>query len=137
MLERDSKVAPTEEIHDQITASWIQRLPKVTTLDEAAALATSALEGGADKAIKDFLRAHRGPSIEHAHRGIDWLLYLQTQAPRKPWSFVTPQAWDNDRQRPVIVDSGTGRDETNRLYGTGFSIEVGNGIQKGWGGRSR
>ncbi|GAA1641378.1 MULTISPECIES: IS1249 family transposase [Brevibacterium] len=101
------------------------------------ARATSALEGGPNKAIKDFLRAHRGLAIEHARRGIDWLLYLRTEAPKDPWAFVTADDWVLDRQRAVVVKPETGREETNRLYGTGFSVEDGNGIQKGWGGRSR
>jgi cephalosporin hydroxylase len=32
---------------------------------------TNALEGGPNKAIKDFLRHHRGMSIDHARRGVD------------------------------------------------------------------
>ena len=122
-----------ELIQDSHLFTWLE----LTESGLTVARATSALEGGPNKAIKDFLRAHRGLSIDHARRGIDWLLYLQTETPNDPWSFVTPGAWEPNRKHPVIVDSGSGRDETNRLYGTGFSIEDGNGIQKGWGGRSR
>ncbi|MFP3397617.1 metallophosphoesterase [Brevibacterium sp. SIMBA_078] len=52
-------------------------------------------------------------------------------------SFVTPRAWTQSRSVPKAVKPETGREETNHLYGTGFSVEDGNGIQKGWGGRSR
>ena len=122
-----------ELIADEHLFTWLE----VAETGLVVARATSALEGGPNKAIKDFLRAHRGLSIDHARRGVDWLLYLRTEAPKDPWSFVTPTAWVTDRQRPVVVRPEAGREETNRLYGTGFSIEDGNGIQKGWAGRSR
>jgi hypothetical protein len=63
--------------------------------------------------------------------GVDWLLYLCTEVPEDPWSFVTEQAWTQSGSRPTVVKPETGREETNLLYGTGFSIEDGNGIQKG------
>lgn len=95
---------------------------------------TNALEGGPNKAIKDFLRHHRGLPVDHG--GVDWLLYRQTEAARDPWELVTPAAWAKKPQhRLARPDSGRG--ETTSLYGTSFSIEDGNGIQKGWGGRSR
>ena len=105
--------------------------------DYTIAKTTNPLEGGPNKAIKDFLRAHRGLNIDHARRGVDWLLYLRTEAPKDPWSFVTPRAWTPPRSVPNVVKPDTGREETNLLYGTGFSVEDGNGIQKGWGGRTR
>ena len=106
--------------------------------DEGVSVAktTNALEGGPNKAIKDFLRHHRGLPIDHARRGVDWLLYRQTQAAKDPWTFVTAAAWEKKPPR-VIERPETGRRETTSLYGTAFSIEDGNGIQKGWGGRSR
>lgn len=97
---------------------------------------TSPLEGGPNTAIKNFLRNHRGLSIKHARRGIDWLLYKQTEHPQEPWAFVTPQAWQTST-RPQAKVSRSGREETELLYDTAFSSEDGNGIQKGWGGRSR
>ena len=97
---------------------------------------TNALEGGPNKAIKDFLRMHRGLPIEHARRGVDWLLYLRTETARDPWEFVTPAAWEKKPARRVARNE-SGRAETTSLYGTSFSIEDGNGIRRGWGGRSR
>lgn len=123
----------SELIADEHLFTWLE----VAETGVVVSRATSALEGGPNKAIKDFLRAHRGLSIDHARRGVDWLLYLRTEAPKNPWTFVTADAWAVDRQRPVVIKPETGREETKRLYGTGFSVEDGNGIQKGWGGRSR
>lgn len=97
---------------------------------------TNALEGGPNKAIKDFLRHHRGMSIDHARRGVDWLLYRRTQAPEDPWMLVTPAHWRTKTTRTTVKPE-TGREETNLLYGTAFSPEDGNGIQHGWGGRRR
>lgn len=84
--------------------------------------------------MKDFLRHHRGLREDHARRGVDWLLYSLTEHPHEPWSFVRPEHW----QPP------TGRAQKSReepvgpaVYDTAFSAEDGNGIQKGWAGRSR
>ncbi|WP_209323989.1 IS1249 family transposase [Brevibacterium renqingii] len=118
-------------IRDNHLFTWLELAEDGYTI----AKTTNPLEGSPNKAIKDFLRAHRGLDIDHARRGVDWLLYLRTEAPKDPWSFVTPRAWTQSRNVPKAVKPETGRKETNLLYGTGFSVEDGNGIQKGWGGR--
>ena len=120
-------------IRDKQIFTWLE------LADDGYSIAktTNPLEGGPNKAIKDFLRAHRGLTIDHARRGVDWLLYLRTQSPKDPWTFVTPQAWAPSRGDGKRVKPETGREETNLLYGTGFSAEDGNGIRKGWAGRSR
>lgn len=120
-------------IRDQQLFTWLELAEEEYTI----AKTTNPLECGPNKTIRGFLRAHRGFSIGHARRGVDWLLYLRTSAPHDPWVFVTPGAWTLRRRNPSLVKPETSPEETNRLYGTGFSVEDGNGIQNGWGGRPR
>jgi hypothetical protein len=96
-------------IRDNHLFTWLELAEDGYTI----AKTTNPLEGGPNKAIKDFLRAHRGLDIDHARRGVDWLLYLRTQAPRHPWSFVTPQAWTPSRSvsEGDQARHGPGRDE--------------------------
>ncbi|WP_350270567.1 IS1249 family transposase [Brevibacterium sp. CBA3109] len=119
-------------IRDDQLFTWLELAEEGLVI----AKTTNALEGGPNKAIKDFLRHHRGLPVEHARRGVDWLLYRQTEAASDPWELVTPSAWAKKPERR-LVRPDSGRSETTSLYGTSFSIEDGNGIQKGWGGRSR
>lgn len=96
------------------------------------AATTNPLEGGPNKAIKDFLRHHRGLTADHARRGVDWLLYQHTEHPRDPWSFVTEAHWNPPRTRPQApTDEPIGP----AAYDTAVSYEDGIGIQQGWAGR--
>ena len=61
-------------IRDNHLFTWLELAEDGYTI----AKTTNPLEGGPNKAIKDFLRAHRGLNIDHARRGVDWLLYLRT-----------------------------------------------------------
>ena len=119
-------------IRDDQLFTWLNIAQEGITV----ARTTNPLEGGPNRAIKEFLRHHRGLSIDHARRGVDWQLYRQTEAAGEPWQFVTPAAW-KPRPARTVIKPDTGRAETESLYGSSFSIEDGNGIQKGWGGRSR
>lgn len=95
---------------------------------------TPPLEGGPNAAIKGLLRAHRGLSPNHAIRAVNWVLYHRTEKPQDPWSFVTPETWKPTRT-PAPRQTSL-KPETDSLYGTSFSIEDGNGVQKGWAGRT-
>ena len=118
-----------ELLRDEELFTWL-RTPAGTTIDRT----TSPLEGGPNKAVKDFLRHHRGLREDRARRGVDWLLYSFTEHPQEPWSFVRPEHW-----QPPSKEVHT-RDEEPvgpAVYDTAFSPEDGNGVQKGWGGRAR
>lgn len=97
---------------------------------------TNPLEGGSNGAVKEFLRLCKGLTADHAGRGVDWLLYLQTEAARDPWDFVTSAA-RTKKPRRTAAEADASRRETKSLYGTSFSVKDGNGIQKVWDGRSR
>lgn len=98
------------------------------------ARSTSALEGGPNKAVKDFQRHHRGLSEDHSRRGVDWLLYRLTEHPKNPWTFARPAHWAPPKRSPLRTTSEA---IGPAVYDTHFSPEDGNGIQHGWGGRNR
>lgn len=94
---------------------------------------TSPLEGGPNKAIKELLRAHRGLPEAHARTAVDWLLESATEHPRDPWAIAQAQLAQPADAAVPMPDELVGP----ALYDQGFSWEDGNGIQHGWGGRSR
>ena len=102
------------------------------TFDEPRARTTSPLEGGPNKALKELLRVHRGLPEAHARRAVDWLLNSLTEHPHDPWQLAKQKHW-NPRPRP----RRTIEEPLGPQPGTSFSWEDGNGIQKGWAGRSR
>lgn len=94
---------------------------------------TSPLEGGPNKAIKELLRAHRGMPDDHARTAVDWLLESATEHPRDPWGIARAQL-----AQPAHPAASTPEEPLGpALYDQAFSWEDGNGIQHGWGGRSR
>ena len=93
---------------------------------------TNPLEGGPNKAIKDFLRNHRGLITDHARRGIDWLLYKATHNPKNPWDFVTETHWNPPKPHThTQPDEPIGPAE----YDTGFTYEDGIKLRQGWAGK--
>ncbi|GAA2015482.1 hypothetical protein [Brevibacterium samyangense] len=95
---------------------------------------TNALEGGVNAGVKNLLRNHRGLTEEHAVRAVDWFLWHQTADPTDPWALARPEHWTPPRRRRQAGgDEPMGPVE----YDSGFSWEDGNGIQQGWGGRTR
>jgi hypothetical protein len=102
---------------------------------EALPKTTNPLEGGINTAAKELLRKHRGLTAEHAMQAIGWLLYFKTEHPADPWTLVTPEHWQPTNK------TTTQQSQPERigpaLYDTAFSYQDGNGIQQGWGGRSR
>lgn len=94
---------------------------------------TSPLEGGPNKAIKELLRAHRGMPDTHARTAVNWLLDSLTEYPRQPWTLAREEHWDPPRKQRKIKEEPAGP----ALYDREFSWEDGNGVQHGWGGRSR
>lgn len=103
--------------------------------DEALPKTTNPLEGGVNTAAKELLRKHRGMTPEHAMKAIGWLLYFKTENPADPWTLVRPEHWE------ATTKTTTQQMPPERigpaLYDTAFSAQDGNGIQQGWGGRSR
>lgn len=94
---------------------------------------TSPLEGGINAGLKHLLRDHRGLTDDHAKRAVDWYLYLHTQSPQDPWTFVKAGHWQPQRKQTKTIQEPIGP----ALYDTAFSPDDGNGIQQGWAGRSR
>ena len=118
-------------IHEQSLFAWLD--PDLIGPQSAPwPRTTSSLEGGPNKALKDLFRTHRGLSVEHACRAAEWALNSLTPTPRDPWSLAGPEHWNPPRKRPAITPEP---DPTPGL-GTSFSWEDGNGIRKGWAGRS-
>lgn len=102
--------------------------------DESLPRATSRLEGGHNQPIKELFRNHRGMSESHATVAISWLLYMRTETAQQPWKLVTLDHWATTRKHRII--STTDDTGTPALFDTHFSWEDGNGIQRGWAGRS-
>ena len=94
---------------------------------------TSPLEGGPNKAIKELLRTHRGMPEAHARTAVDWLLESATEHPRDPWEIARAQLAEPPQPAAPTPEEPV----CPALYDLGFSWEDGNGIQHGWGGRSR
>jgi len=94
---------------------------------------TPPLEGGPNKAIKELLRTHRGMPEAHARTAVDWLLESATEHPRDPWEIARAQLAEPPQPAAPTPEEPVGP----ALYDLGFSWEDGNGIQHGWGGRSR
>lgn len=92
---------------------------------------TSPLEGGPNKAVKDFLRAHRGMPEHHARRGIEWLLNSLTEHPHHPWTLAQPHHWNPPPPKPQT----TTEQPDGPQPGTHFSWEDGNHLRHGWAGR--
>lgn len=113
--------------HDNLFA-WLELADGTPPLPRT----TSALEGGANNAVKDLLRSHRGMPTPHARQAVSWLLNSLTAAPRDPWTLARPEHWNPPPPRPrTTADS-----EPGPTLGTSFSWEDGNGVQHGWAGRS-
>src|SRR5699024_2026648 len=85
--------------------------------------------------LSTLLRKHRGLTAEHAMKAIGWLLYFKTEHPADPWTLMTSDHWQPTNKttaqqyQPERIGPA--------LYDTAFSYQDGNGIQQGWGGRSR
>lgn len=109
--------------------AWLELAPRP---DQPLPRTTSPLEGGPNAAIKRLLRDHRGMPTPHARRAVDWLLDSLTATPRDPWTLARPEHWNPTPQRPAI----TPEPEPGPALGSSFSWEDGNGIQRGWAGRS-
>lgn len=77
-------------------------------------------------------RQHRGLPAEHARRAAEWKLDSLTSHPRELWSLVRPEYYHPPPRRAPHVDD----DSVGTVTGTDFSWEDGNGIQRGWAGRS-
>ena len=94
---------------------------------------TSSLEGGPNRALKELFRQHRGLPTEHARRAAEWKLDGLTSHPRDPWTLIRTEHYNPPKRRPQQQPD---HDPIGPTIGTEFSREDGNGIQKGWGGRS-
>lgn len=93
---------------------------------------TSSLEGGPNRALKELFRRHRGLPVEHARRAAEWKLDSLTSHPRDPWTLVRPEHYNPPPRQP----SQPHDEPIGPTMGTNFSWEDGNGLQKGWGGRT-
>lgn len=77
-------------------------------------------------------RQHRGLPAEHARRATERKFDSLTSHPPELWSLVRPEHYNPPPRRSPHVDD----DSVGPVTGTDFSWEDGNGIQKGWGGRT-
>lgn len=122
-------------IHGLITGDKLFTWLTAAQPNEALPKTTNPLEGGVNTAIKELLRQHRGLRAEHAITAVGWLLYFKTENPADPWHLVIPAHWTTNKKTrqqhapPERIGPA--------LYDTAFSAQDGNGIQQGWGGRSR
>lgn len=121
-------------IKDEHLFTWID--PRLTDQDNPLDRTTSPLEGGPNKALKDLFRDHRGLPTEHARRAAEWKLNSLTANPRDPWSLVRPEHYNPPPARPKTTPIDEEQIGPAGLD-TNFSWEDGNGLQHGWGGRSR
>lgn len=74
----------------------------------------------------------RGATAEHARRAIEWKLNSLTAYPYDPWSLVRAEHYNPPPRTTPQPDE----DPLGPAMGTSFSWEDGNGVQKGWGGRT-
>lgn len=118
-------------IRTEALFAWLDPTLPATTL-ATWPRTTSSLEGGPNRAIKELFRRHRGLPPEHARRAAEWLLNSMTEVPHDPWELVRPQHWNPPPPRPAV----TPEPDPKPQLGTSFSWEDGNGIQRGWAGRS-
>ncbi|MCQ9384533.1 IS1249 family transposase [Brevibacterium moorei] len=110
--------------------TWIEAAQK----GKQIARATSVLEGGFNQPIKDLLRRHRGMTGTHAKTAMAWWLHMHTRNPATPFTFAKPPHWTPARRQACeALEEPIGP----AAYDTHFSPEDGNGIQQGWGGRTR
>jgi Transposase, Mutator family len=108
--------------------TWLTTTIENHTIDRT----TSPLEGGINAGIKHMLRAHRGLTDSHAQRAVDWYLHQRADSPPDPWTLIRPHHWQPQPRQRKTVEEPMGP----ATYDTAFSSEDGNGIQRGWAGRS-
>jgi len=96
---------------------------------------TNLIEGGVNAAIRTTLRQHRGMTIDHRRRAVEWVCWDKADPHTRP--SLTQLA----REQPQPQEPGTPQkpkpinDDGPVEYDKNFSWEDGNGLQQGWAGR--
>lgn len=90
---------------------------------------TSPLEGGINAQIRHLLRHHRGMTIEHRRRAVEWYLLLKEVPIERAHEHSDPPA--PARPRPTAEEP-----HTPALYGTGLDANEGLWLRSGWAGRT-
>ncbi|CAM2814854.1 IS1249 family transposase [Corynebacterium propinquum] len=113
--------------------------PQTTLQPERLKSTTNTLEGGINAEVKRLANAHRGLTLEHQRRMIDWWLYLKTQLPDDPLEIARQCNFGQDQLAKVTdlvpedlnkADQQTGRPA---FYDQGIDVEYTHsiGIRKG------
>ena len=112
--------------------------PPATLQPERLRSTTNTLEGGINAEIKRLANAHRGLTLEHQRRMIDWWLYLKTELPDDPLEIARQCNWGQDQLAKVnaLIHK---ENHTNQLpgqpalYDQGIDVEYTHsiGIRKG------
>ena len=75
--------------------------PQATLEPEKLKSTTNTLEGGINAEVKRLANAHRGLTLEHQRRMIDWWLYLKTELPDDPLEIARQCNWGQDQLAKV------------------------------------
>jgi len=90
---------------------------------------TNRIEGGINAQLRLVLRHHRGMSIHHRRRAIDWWCYTHAEFPVPLTELARPEQWQ-PREKPTVIDA-----ETPGSWGTEATAEEGLHARQGWAGR--
>lgn len=112
-------------------------LTPLTTDPSATVLprTTSPLEGGINAGIKNLLQHHRGLSVDHARRAVDWYLNSKTEHPIDPASLIKPEHYTPNTVKPAPLQEPDGPPEYDDAVNPAAPWEDGVWIRKGWAGR--
>lgn len=100
---------------------------------EALAIAstTNQIEGGVNAALRDLLRRHRGMTVEHQRRAIEWWLFTHAISAPNPATLIrTEHHQTTTTADPIEEPIGPAE------YDTGLNAEEGLWLRRGWAGRS-
>ncbi len=90
---------------------------------------TSPLEGGINAQIRHLLRHHRGMSIEHRRRAVEWFLLLREIPLEQAHNHADPPT-------PARPSPATEEPDRPALYDTGPDAAEGLWLRTGWAGRA-
>lgn len=92
---------------------------------------TNRIEGAINAQLRDLLHRHRGMSVEHQRRAIEWWLFAHAITPAPPTSLIRPGHLEAPPKRQAL-EQPIGP----ASYDTGLSAEEGLWHRRGWAGRA-
>lgn len=99
--------------------------------DMNIASTTNQIEGGINAGLRDLLRRHRGMTVAHQRRAIEWWLFNHALDAPPATSLIRPEHHEPP-PKPKPIDEPPGP----ALYDVGLSAEEGLWTRSGWAGRS-